>query len=308
MAIGACPPDPAGRPLWIVGCGDSGLRLARRWRAVGGGEVLGLRRDVTAVDALSDPGIRGLPFDLDADSPLPDCATVSSAGAVLVWLAPPPRTGREDSRLRRHLPGLLERLQPQRLLLASTTGVYGAGTDADWTTEDAPARPDTDRAHRRLDAEQGALAAAEYAGVAVARLRIAAIYGPGRLPVRRLRARQALSPEMAARLGNRIHVEDLVEALFLAALQAPDGAVYNVADGHPAPFGDYLDACADALALPRLPRSDPGDDQAPPDPAADFMRGGRRIAAERIRRELGWVLRYPDYHRGIPPCLPVNAV
>jgi nucleoside-diphosphate-sugar epimerase len=294
--------EPAGRPLLIVGCGDSGLRLARRWRAAGGGEVLGLRRDTAAIDALAEPGIRGWPLDLDAADALPSLPAEFDDSAALVWLAPPPREGREDSRLR-HLPALLERLRPQRLVLASTTGVYGPGDAGRWTSEDSPIQPDTDRAHRRVDAEQRAVAAAGTAGVALARLRIAAIYGPGRLPLGRLREGRPLSTEMAARPGNRIHVDDLVEALFLAALRAPDGAVYNVADGCPAPFGDYLDACADALGLPRLPR----DDQSVPDPAADFLRAGRRIAADRIRRELELVLHYPDFRRGIPASLPAGA-
>jgi nucleoside-diphosphate-sugar epimerase len=302
LAPRAAAPEAAGRSLLIVGCGDSGLRLARRWRAAGGGEVLGLRRDTAAMDALAERGIRGWSLDLDSDGELPSFPAVFEDSAALIWLAPPPRQGREDSRLR-HLPALLERLKPRRLVLASTTGVYGPGDAGRWTTEDSAIQPDTDRAQRRVDAEQRAVTAAEAAGIALARLRIAAIYGPGRLPIGRLQEGRALSSEMAARPGNRIHVDDLVEALFLAALRAPDGAVYNIADGCPAPFGDYLDACADALGLPRLPR----DDQPVPDPAADFLRAGRRIAADRIRRELGLVLRFPDYRRGILASLPARA-
>ena len=58
----------------------------------------------------------------------------------------------------------------------------------EWVTEERPPRPDADRARRRLDAEQALLGWGEQQGVAVVILRVPGIYGPGRLPERRVRA------------------------------------------------------------------------------------------------------------------------
>ncbi|MDQ2069846.1 NAD-dependent epimerase/dehydratase family protein [Natronospira bacteriovora] len=284
-------------PLLIVGAGDSGQRLARRWHAAGGGPVTALRRRIH--DCPDLPGVHWLSFDLDADAPPPELPV----GGVMVWLAPPPRQGREDERIRRHLPALLAAQQPERLVLASTTGVYGPGNESGWTDEDSPLRPDSDRAWRRVSAERQAESMTASAGVDLIRLRIAAIYGPGRLPLSRLRAAEPLSADLADRPGNRIHVDDLVSVLFQAALQGKGGGVYNVSDGHPQSFGAYLDACADAFGLPRLPR----DGQAEGDPAADFLRASRRIRADRMLRELGVQLRFADMHDGIRASLAEPA-
>lgn len=282
-------------PLLIVGCGASGRGLAQRWLAAQHGPVVAHCRSDESAAELRARGLTVWQQDLDART---GALPTLPAGASLVWLAPPPRHGQADARLRRWLPPLLKHGAFQRLIYASTTGVYGSRLKG-WLDETAATEPDSERGQRRLDAEQTALAQGQAAGVAVVRLRIAGIYGPGRLPRARLEAGRAITPELASRLGNRIHQHDLIESLYQALIQGRDGAVYNVADGAPAPFGDYLDACADGLGLPRLPR----DEGAGDDPAAAFLAQQRRIDNRRLREELGVRLRYPDYRRGLEAIL-----
>lgn len=282
-------PRADGLELVIAGYGASGRRLARLWRDNGGGRVIAFCRHPEAhTDGPSGLDLR----KLDLDAPRGEPPTVTG-NTVVVWLAPPPREGVRDTRLHTGLSWLLAGRRPRRLVYTSTTGVYGAATG--WIGEDQPLAPDTDRARRRADAEEQIRAVGAGAGVATVRLRVAGIYGPGRLPEKRLRTDTAIDPELARRPGNRIHVDDLARALYLAALRGGDDAVYNVADGAPAPFGDYLDACADHLGLPRLIREEGGGR----DPAAGFLRADRFIDSRRLREELGLTLRYPDYRVGL---------
>jgi len=232
--------------------------------------------------------------DLDQPTgPLPSDLS-SLSGGTLVWLAPPPREGVDDPRLDHYLPRLLRAGGFRRLLYGSTTGVYGREAEG-WLDETTATQPDSDRGRRRLAAETSACHWGKALGVQVIRARIAAIYGPGRLPLRRLQAGQPLAPALAERLANRIHLDDLAKGLLLALEKGRDGAVYHMADGAPAPFGEYLDACADLLGLPRLPRGGNSED----DPAADFIAAHRCIDNQRLIKELGLRLRYPDFYRGL---------
>lgn len=282
-------PRADGLKLIIAGYGASGSRLARLWRDNGGGRVIAFCRHPEAYDE----GIAGLDLrKMDLDAPRGEPPPVNGE-TVVVWLAPPPREGVRDTRLHTGLSWLLAGRRPCRLVYVSTTGVYGAATG--WIGEDRPVAPDTDRARRRADAEEQIRAFGAKTGVATVRLRVAGIYGPGRLPEKRLRTDTAIDPELARRPGNRIHVDDLVRALYLAALRGGTDAVYNVADEAPAPFGDYLDACADHLGLPRLIR----EEGRGRDPAAGFLRVDRFIDSRRLREELGLELCYPDYRVGL---------
>ncbi|MEA5444985.1 NAD-dependent epimerase/dehydratase family protein [Gammaproteobacteria bacterium AB-CW1] len=280
-------------PLLIVGYGYSGDALARRWLTAGGA-VLGLSRTPPS-DAPEGMAWQGIDLDrLQSPPPaiLPDTR--------VVWLAPPPRQGRTDPRLLQGMRWLLQGGRPERLVYASTTSVYGRAEGR--VDESTPAQPSNDRGLRRLDAENTALALGREQGMTVVRLRIAAIYGPGRLPEARLRAGKSLDPILASRPSNRIHRDDLAEALFLAALRAPADSVYNVSDNNPIAFGDYLDLCADLMGLPRPPRASTEGDSA-----AGFLQAQRALDASRLQRELGLRLRWPDPAVAVPAIVQSSA-
>lgn len=283
-------PSPDGRELIIAGFGDSGQRLAHHWRERGGGTVTGLCRDPARLAPTGDHGIVPMRCDLDAPAGEPPAFRND---ALLVWLAPPPRSGQRDTRIETGLPWLTGGQAPARIVYVSTTGVYGGATGR--IDESVVPEPDTDRGRRRLAAEETVREHGRAIGSDVVRLRVAGIYGPGRWPLRRLESGRLLDPELARRPGNRIHVSDLVQALYLAALRGPADAVYNVSDDSPAPFGDYLDACADRFGLPRPTRGTDGQT----DPARDFLRAERQVDARRIQAELGLRLQYPDYRQGV---------
>src|SRR5205823_772842 len=71
------------------------------------------------------------------------------------------------------------------------------------------------------------------AGLPTVILRLAAIYGPGRGVRERLLAGTYQLVDEGAHYFSRVHVDDLVSIMCVAAERAPVGAVYCVADDRP---------------------------------------------------------------------------
>lgn len=282
---------------WIVGCGDVGRRLAQALQAEGL-SIMGWVRQPESAARLAAEGIPAQALDLDETALPPPPATV-------YWLAAPPERGREDPRLARTLTAWRAAgVAPARLLLLSTSAVYGdcAGR---WIEEDEPPHPGTDRGHRRWHAEQQALAYAGASGCALLRLRVPGIYGPGRLPVARLRRGDpVLRPEEAG-YSNRIQVEDLVGILQRAGRAAAPGSVYHAVDDEPSSMSDYFNRCADLLGLPRPPALSRAEAKVRLSPELmSYLEESRRLSNRRLKAELGYRLRYPGLSQGLPACLP----
>ncbi len=250
-----------------------------------GQEVSALsRRPATA----TRPGLHLYPADLDDVQPLP------ALSGQLIYTAPPPRQGKTDPRMR----ALLRQADAvRRIVYISTSGVYGDCGGA-WVDEDRPPAPLTERAHRRLDAERLLQAWARKPGRTVVILRVPGIYGPGRLPVDRLRRGLPVLDPAEAPWSNRIHAEDLARAC-CQALERGEG-VYNLSDGQPASMSDYFLACARHLHLPAPPLLNWAEAEQQFSPALmSFYRESRRLKIDRARHDLGFTPMYPDLASGL---------
>jgi nucleoside-diphosphate-sugar epimerase len=289
------------RNCLIVGCGYTGLRLARRLRPAW--RVTALARSTEAAARLGAEGIASVQADLDAPiGPGPRAALEAAAdGAAIAYLAPPPDSAHGDPRLARFLEAL-GGTQPSVFLYMSTTGVYG-DTGGALVTEASPVAPANDRSRRRVAAEDAATTWCGARGVRAVVLRVPGIYGPHRLPLERLRRGEpALRPEDAGP-GNRIHVDDLVTAC-VAALERPVQGVFNVTDGNPASTTEYLERTADLAGLPRPPRVALADAPGRISPGMlAFLVESRRVDNRRMREELGVVPRYQRLDDGIAASL-----
>lgn len=277
----------------IVGCGDIGQRIALRLLQRGI-TVRGWTRNEDAFAQSATLGIDMSLIDLDTDD------LVIGAADWIFYCAPPPPVGNADRRLRRFLAALDER--PRRLVYLSTSAVYGdcAGR---WVNEDEPPQPQTDRGRRRLDAEQALAETASRLPIETVILRVAGIYGPGRLPVERLRSGQPILALEEAPFSNRVHADDLADAAVLVAERSPGDAVYNVADGSPSSMSDYFLRCAAALRLPPPPQV--GFAQARTllsSTLMTYLEESKRLHIGRLRA-LGWTPRYPTLDAGLPGCL-----
>lgn len=284
--------------VFIVGCGDIGLRVARRCQAEDR-TVRALARSDDSARRLRTAGIEPVAGDLDAPLAL---TALPVTGRIVFYLVPPPAGGDSDPRMAAFLTALDGR--PARIVYISTTGVYGDAR-GEWVTEDTPAHPTTPRARRRWDAECALHRYAGAQGVEVVILRVPGIYGPGRLPVEAIRSGRAVLAERDAPYSNRIHADDLAAVCMAAAVRGVAGAVYNVSDGRPGSMTQYFNAVADALAMPRPPQVARADADGVLTPAMlSFLDESRRVDNRRMREELGVVLRYPDFESGIRASLP----
>ena len=283
--------------LLIVGCGDVGLRVVRllrgRWR------LIALTSSPDRCAALRAAGALPLVGNLDAPATLARLAGLADA---VLHLAPPPNHGRGDPRTAHLLHALARKGRVRRIVYASTSGVYGdcAGARFDETRAVHPA---TDRARRRVDAEQRLRWYGRAFGVRVTLLRIPGIYAGDRAgghPRERL-ARGA--PVLAAEhdvFTNHIHADDLARACVAALHRGAPQRVLHVCDDTEMKMGDYFDLAADLEGLPRPRRVTPAQAQAELSTMQlSFMGESRRLINARLKSELRLRLRYPTAAQGL---------
>ena len=284
--------------ILIVGCGDIGLRVAALHNAAGD-EVVGVVRSQSSALRMSDAGIQAVIADLDLSGLLAPAGRFD----VVYHFMPPPPHGDHDSRTE----ALLSTLPPfPRLVYMSTTSVYG-DHGGGWVDENTPVNPSSQRGRRRVDAEHQLMSWGVANGVSVIILRVAAIYGPGRLPLQRLReGAVAVRPEEAPPT-NRIHADDLAAVCFAAARQAHHGDIFNCADGAPSSQAEFLMTLSKLAGTPP-PKLIAARDAESMLPASmlEFLSDSKRIRAERIRKVLGVELRNPDHESGLRSSLAVS--
>jgi len=285
--------------MLIVGCGYLGTRIARHYLQHGE-PVNAIVRSAASAGRLHQLGIAASVSDLDQPVPLP----VATQGEAVFYLAPPPETGVADPRIRNFLASCAAHGVPRRIVYISTTGVYGDCRGA-WIDETAPVQPQTDRARRRLDAETALRGWSAQTSTLV--LRVAGIYGPGRLPLERLRRGMVVVREEEAPFTNRIHVDDLVQVCVMALQRGRAGEIYHASDGNPSTMTDYFFRVADLIGVPR-PRTVTLDEAAGQLSAAmlSYLRESRRLSNRKMREDLGIRLRYPSLATGLPACLPLE--
>lgn len=278
----------------IAGCGYVGRRLALRLRDRF--EVTALVRTAETATALQRLGIKALLIDLDrprAGSSLPERLDQEA----IVYLTPPPAVGESDLRLDRFLH--LAIVPPKSFVYMSTTGVYG-DTDGGFVDESSPVQPRTERARRRVSAEEMTRVWCTERRVRRVVLRVPGIYGPGRLPLDRLRQREPVICAEDAGITNRIHVDDLVTACERAIVNREARGVYNVTDGNSISSTAFIDVLARLTGLPPPPRVSMEEAQLTFSPERlSFLNESRRVGNERMLRHLGVTLKYPDIEAGI---------
>lgn len=287
--------------LLIVGCGHIGTRVAHLEQATGR-HVQAWVRTTAAVERLRVLQIAAHAVDLDVPESFPGTLAGDSS---IYYFAPPPSQGVTDPRLA-HFTAWLSRqaARPARIVLISTTGVYG-DCRGDWIDEHRPPHPQIDRARRRLAAEETLRAYAAQTAVPIVILRVAGIYGPELLPTERLQRREPVLHADESPWSNRIHAHDLATACVAAMHHPRPAAVYNVTDGHPSTMTDYFNRVADALGLPRPPvigRAGMGAALSPG--MQSYLAESKRIDNRRLREELGVTLKYPDLAQGLAALAP----
>ena len=210
--------------------------------------------------------------------------------------------------MRRFLQAFDNSSRPRRIVYISTSAVYG-DCHGNWITEEQPVQPTTERGLRRLDAEQQLQSWVARHGVEWVILRVPGIYGPGKLPLERLRRRLPVLREADSPYTNRIHADDLAAICVAALDDEHHDTIYNVSDGHPSTMTDYFFRVAEAAGLPRPPVvSREEAQQVLSGGMLSFLQDSRRMDNQKLIRDLGVTLRYPDLDTGLRSCFPSSAV
>ncbi|MCW5772651.1 MAG: SDR family oxidoreductase [Rhodospirillaceae bacterium] len=287
--------------MWLVfGLGYSGRAFAQRAQARGA-RVVGTVRDPARAPG---DGIPRLGFDASSDLAAVE-AMLREATYVLVSIPPIDRDGgaghSRDLVLARL--GAAIAAAPHLVWLGylSTTGVYG-DRGGDWVDETSARRPGNARSVARAAAEDAWLALWRDRGVPAHIFRLPGIYGPGRSAADQLRAGTAKRIDKHGQIFSRIHVEDIAGALEASAARPRPGAIYNVADDLPSSAADVV-AHAAALLGVAPPLLEPYDPARMAPMAREFYAESRRVSNARLKRELGYALRYPDYRAGLAAIL-----
>ncbi|MFN3274670.1 MAG: SDR family oxidoreductase [Paracoccus sp. (in: a-proteobacteria)] len=268
------------------------LLTARGWR------VTGTTRSDTGRVAAAGAQPLLWPGDKDALR-----AALARADAVLVSAAP---GDHGDPVLADFAPDLAQ-ARLRWLGYLSTTGVYGDRAGG-WVDEDSVLDGSGPRGRARIRAEGDWCALARAHDLPLHIFRLAGIYGPGRGPFAKIRSGSARRIAKPGQVFSRIHVEDIAQVL-LASIHAPAPiGIYNLCDDDPAPPQDVIAHAAQLLGLP-VPPEIPFDQAAPQmsPMARSFYADSKRVRNDRIKRDLGVRLRYPDYRSGLAATLAAES-
>ncbi|MEO1524710.1 MAG: NAD-dependent epimerase/dehydratase family protein [Planctomycetota bacterium] len=191
-----------------------------------------------------------------------------------------------------------------RICYISTTGVYHQ-TDGDWVDETSPAMPGREGGKAHLRAEQLLPELRPQSPWHV--LRLAGIYGPGRVP--RIADVRDGNPIASPETGylNLIHVKDAAEAV-LASWESmsdhstpadPIERLFLLADDSPVVRGDFYREIARQCDAPE-PRF-----VAPKPDSPKLMRSesNKRVRNNKMKQQLRPELSYPDYRSGLAQIL-----
>ena len=277
--------------LFVFGLGYSADAFVRRISSRCE-KITATTRSAEKAERLAERGITPVLFDGSAPSDGVRAA-LADATHVLVSIAP----GEAGDSVLAHHGADLAAARPSWIGYLSTVGVYG-NHDGGWVDEETPCRPVSRRSRQRVEAEEAWLAFAARHGIPVQIFRLSGIYGPGRntfMNFEKGTARRLIKP---GQVFNRIHVEDIAGTLEAAIGAGPTTRIFNVTDDEPAPPQDVVAYAADLLGVAPPPEQDFETAELSP-MARSFYGENKRVSNERVKRELGYTFRYPDYRTAL---------
>lgn len=277
----------------VVGCGYLGSRVAQAWRDAGHRTLVTTRSPERMRD-FERQGFEPLLVDVTDSSTLSQLPQVDTVLYAVGF-----DRSSKATRSQVYVDGLQAMLEAlprvtDRLIFISSTGVYGQ-TQGEWVNEGSPCLPTREGGICCLAAEE-TLSQSAWGPRSVV-LRLAGIYGPGRIPfLERLREGQPLPVDPDGHL-NLIHVQDAARAV-LAAEVARLPHLYLVSDGHPVRRRRYYEEVASHVGV--TPQFAPVDPQSP---RAQRRGSDKRIRIDALLRDLPWTPEFPDYRAGLAQIL-----
>ena len=288
----------------------------------GGHEVRGLARNPARLHNLTDLGVEAVLGDIRH----PETISGLLDGMDVIFHLAGTMVGNERNIYRTNVEGTRTLVDAaaaaglKTFVLASSGTVYGEHGDEP-VTEESDCHPVMAYGRSKLEAERIVMNEAKvgFSGVIC---RLGGVYGP---------RSQMLMLENAGRTQVRlvgrghnwvsaIHVEDASAALLAAAERGRSGEIYNIVDNEPVQLKDFYNYLAYRLGAPeakhiseatarRLARIVGFFGRLTGKAVvfnADFVKmilSSLRLSNEKMRRELGVELKYPNYRSGIDAIL-----
>jgi nucleoside-diphosphate-sugar epimerase len=281
----------------IVGCGYLGRRVALEWlrqeRA-----VAALTRSPENARELERLGMGAILGDVTNPASL---AELPAAGTLLYAVGFDRTAGHARRTVSVNgLESVLRALAPRicRLVYVSSTSVYGQSA-GEWVDETSPTEPVQARGQVSLEAERVVRQCVPQAVV----LRLAGIYGPGRLlrRIEEVRSGASIAGNPDAWL-NLIHVDDAVTAVLAAEEHGSPGATYVVCDDGPLRRREYYELLSRAVGAP--PPTFAENASVTRGQASDL---NKRCSNRRLRAELNVTLRFPTAVEGLGHAVAAHA-
>ena len=290
----AAPSPSSGREPCLLVFGGGYLGRAAALEAIRrGGRAVATSRDAERRRSLSAEGITAIdPADPEALKTALEAAT-----AVLVTAAP----DAHGCPGLRALGPVASQAWPDWIGYVSSTSVYGDRAGG-WVFEDGPLNAASLEGARRVRVERDWLDGGQGMGLTVQIFRLPGFYGPGRSVVERLRDGTARLVRKPGQVFNRIHVDDVVSALFASMDRPRPGAAYNLTDDEPAAADVVVEWAAAKMGLPRPPEIDWTDDSVS-EAMRRFYLDSKRVSNALAKAELGWRPKYPTWREGLATML-----
>lgn len=287
------------RPALIVGCGYLGRRLVQQRLAQGGG-VFATTRNPNHAEQLARLGARPLLLDVNQPLTFASLKPVLDAEKLDTYVTIPQGQREGIAQLGEYL----QKANVHRAVMTTSTAVYSQ-SDAQTVDADTPPDPVSERAKQLHDTEAQWLRG----GDAFSVLRLAGLYGPGRIiGEKALRQRAPLIGNPDAML-NLIHVHDAVSLLLAMTWNSAAAPIELGCDGSPVKRIDYYQTLADKLALSAPIHLD--DHTAATRFGLDTSRlsctPNKKLDNTPTRRRTGWTPAYPNYIKGLSAILDESA-
>ena len=277
-------------PLIILGCGYIGARLARAALAAG----RTVRVCARSTGRLAPLGQEGAQIKyLDAAVPKQLGPAMSGlAGATVVYSIPPVTALPPGQAVRAALQAAYG-AGAACFIHFSSSGLYGSQPDDEtWIDEETPIVHD-DPPMMNVQSDEREVEICQFDRLRTVTLRLAPVYGPGRGMREQLRKQKYRILDDGQHATSRIHVDDVVNVVFVAEERAPNRSRYLVADDEPTTQGQYARWLSERMGLPMPPSRQMFEPGAP-----QVAHRNRRVRNALLKRELGVELRYPSYREG----------
>ena len=278
------------KKLLILGCGYSGQFISKQLNAEGW-RVFGTTRSKEHFKKFEESEIEPILWnDISAFKYLATdgCALLSSIA---------PRGQIDDGSARVEELLLDDRCNFTWFGYLSSTGVYG-DRKGGWVTEVSNFDTINPKGKARLKAEKKWLKSSDKCNIPLFIFRLAGIYGPERSIFDRIKAGTVQKVVKPNQYFNRIHVEDIAGAV-CAGLKKPWLAgIYNVTDDLPSPGADLIDEAVKLMGMPGLPEIHFNEANLST-MAKSFYLESKKVSNEKLKKTLGYNLKYPSYVSGI---------